>query len=339
MKKLQVMIGIKLEKERLEQITAVDPRIELADASEHFLQIALISEAHPEVSLDRLCELMKGVEVMYTLQPMTIDVTPVAARVPTLRWIHTALAGADKWVEAKILETGITFTTSRGTPGVTIGEYVIMLMLMMAKHAHLLILNQAKHFWLTYARFPTISELCGQTVGIVGLGGVGRHTAKLAKAFGMRVLAYDPYVSAGEVQDVDYMCKELHQLLTESDFVVIGAPLTKETWHLFGEAEFRVTKRTAHIVNTSRGALIDEVALVKALKEGKLAGAALDVFELEPLPPESELWDMPNVIISPHVSGGSTARWGRTVDLFCENLKRYLAREKLINVYDPDKGF
>jgi phosphoglycerate dehydrogenase-like enzyme len=132
---------------------------------------------------------------------------------------------------------------------------------------------------------------------------------------------------------------DLLKVLAESDYVVLALPLTEETHHVIGELALRSMKPSAYLINISRGAVIDEAALVRALKEGEIAGAGLDVFESEPLPPESELWDMENVIISPHIAGGTPVYMEQAVEIFCDNLRRYLADEPLRNVVDRQRGY
>jgi phosphoglycerate dehydrogenase-like enzyme len=185
-------------------------------------------------------------------------------------------------------------------------------------------------------------ELYGKTVGIVGLGHIGEEVARLSKACGCRVIGTRR--SATErtrSDDCDEIMpsKDLPALLGKSDFVVLAVPLTNDTRQLIGETELRSMRSNAVLVNIARGAVVDEPALIRALKEGWIAGAALDVFEQEPLPPESELWDMENVIVSPHISGGTEIYNQRAAGIFRENLRRYLAGERLMNLADPARGY
>jgi phosphoglycerate dehydrogenase-like enzyme len=213
------------------------------------------------------------------------------------------------------------------------------MMIMLAKGWPGLVRAQARREWTRF--WPRV--LAGQTVGIVGLGSIGRAVARLAKAFDMRVLGVRR--SGAPLECADYEVDgifgplDLLNVLAESDYVVLALPLTEETHHLIGELALRAMKPSAYRIHVSRGAVIDEAALVRALKEGEVAGAGLDVFESEPLPPESELWGMDNVIISPHIAGGTPRYMELAVDLFCENLRRYLAGEPLRNVVDTKRGY
>ena len=174
----------------------------------------------------------------------------------------------------------------------------------------------------------------------MGLGSIGRAVAKLAKGFGMRVVAVDVR-QAARARYVDLMLpvKLLSRLLTESDFVVLTLPLTSETYRLIGEEELRVMRATAYLINVSRGNIVDEAALIRALNEHWIAGAGLDVFATEPLSPESKLWELPNVIFSPHVAGEMEGYNIIATELFCENLRNYLNGRKLVNVVDKKKGY
>ncbi|MBI2846422.1 MAG: D-2-hydroxyacid dehydrogenase [Chloroflexi bacterium] len=328
MRKIKVLLGMELDEEQQKQLASVSPSLEFVDILPYFQPGVTASET--------LRQVFEDAEVLFGANPLPVDLLSIA---PKLRWIHLRIAGADRWEKTGLLDSNIVFTTSRGTPSINIAEFIVMTMLMFAKRAPEYFKGRKDHRW----ELLHLSELHGKTVGIVGLGGVGNQTAKLCKAMGMRILAIRRSAQRTEenVQGVDVLLppQELHQLLSPSDYVVITCPLTPETYHLIGEREFQVMKPTAYVINTSRGPIIDEQALIKALKNGVIAGAGLDVFEKEPLPPESELWEMPNVILTPHVSGDSKGRWDRVVSLFCENLTRYIQGKELLNIYDKAKRY
>jgi phosphoglycerate dehydrogenase-like enzyme len=209
---------------------------------------------------------------------------------------------------------------------------------MLAKKAPQYMRSQARHEW---SRFMP-RELYGATVGIVGIGHIGAEVGRLAKAFGCRVIATKRSavaIETTEFADEILPASELPRVLAESDYVVLSMPLTPETRGMIGEKELRSMKPTAALVNIARGPVVDEQALIRALNEGWIAGAALDVFDQEPLPADSPLWDMENVIVSPHISGGTEIYNFRAVDIFCDNLRRHLAGEPLLNVVDPDRGY
>jgi D-2-hydroxyacid dehydrogenase (NADP+) len=249
----------------------------------------------------------------------------------------------EELLDSELARSGVILATASGIHAVPIGEYVMGTMLAFAKGLPGAMRAQAERTWRPYLA----EELYGKTVGILGLGAIGAYAAKLAKADGMRVLAIRRSVSRRAVgpeaviADVDELLSpsDLPYLLSQADYVVIAVPLTAESRGLIGERELRTMKPTARIINISRGAVIDEAALVRALKEGWIAGAALDVFQEEPVPPDSELWGMDNVILTPHISGGTPVYMERAVALFCDNLRRYLAGEPLRNAVDLKRGY
>ena len=183
-------------------------------------------------------------------------------------------------------------------------------------------------------------ELDGGVMGIIGLGGTGIEAAKRAVGFGMSVIAIESEdIAKPDFVDQVWKHDRLHDLLERADVVIICAPLTEQTRGMFGRTEFQRMKPTAFIINVTRGQIVDEDALLEALDKGLIAGAGLDVTPEEPLPPESPLWRMDNVIVTPHASGGSPRRDDRSVALFCENLKRFLNDEPLLSVIDKRKGY
>jgi phosphoglycerate dehydrogenase-like enzyme len=184
--------------------------------------------------------------------------------------------------------------------------------------------------------------LHSKTVGVVGLGSIGQEVARLAKSFGMKVIATRRSVSEvtqTKTVDVTLPHTRLHQLLSESDFVVLTVPLTAETTKLIGEQELHTMKSSAYLINVARGGVVDEGILIRALEDGWIAGAGLDVFATEPLPAESPLWELPNVIFTPHVTGDMADYNAQATAVFCENLPRYLGGEELLNVVDKNRGY
>jgi phosphoglycerate dehydrogenase-like enzyme len=264
----------------------------------------------------------------------------------TWRWLQTPSAGIDKLQSTGVLEPENPFliTTAVGIHAVSIGEYVFTSMLMFNRSWPTLVRLQDQKIW---ARSPgwyrlREQELFGQTLGIVGLGHIGRRIAQLGRAFGMRILASRRSVSVGEQDpDVDqlYATSQLREMLGESDYVVVSVPLTAETEHLIGEAELRAMRPHAYLVNIARGKVIDEQKLLEALRDGWIAGAGLDVFQTEPLPADSPFYSLPNVIMSPHISGLNPHYDARLTELFAENLRRYRRGETLLNLYQASRGY
>ena len=265
-----------------------------------------------------------------------------------LRWISFWSAGLDNKVTPELAARSILLTSANGIHCPNIAEHVLMYMLMFARQMPFFMQMQAEGRWerampLDSRRGNEVFELNGQTLGIVGLGRIGEALTVRAKAFGMRVIGLkrDPrsrYDSAVQ-PDALYGPEQLPLLLRESDHVSISIPYTAQTHHLFDAETLAHMRPTAYLYNIARGKIVDEAALIAALQNGRIAGAGLDVFEKEPLPPDSPLWRMPNVIITPHVSGLTPHYFARAAELFAANLKRYLAGEPLQSLYDPTRGY
>jgi phosphoglycerate dehydrogenase-like enzyme len=255
---------------------------------------------------------------------------------PNLRWVQGSMAGAGEVaVKAGLGETDVVVTTASGIYSGPLAEFVLMAMLQHAKQLDHLRRDKAEKVW----RQGAVGGLERKTLCVVGMGSIGQAIATRARPFGMRVIGVKRTVrdedEAWGYADELYPTAELHAALGEADYVAVTLPGTPETRHLLDAEAFAAVKQNAYFVNVGRGAVVDEAALVGALEDGRLSGAALDVFEIEPLPEESPLWGMENVIISAHTTDvvPDLINDAQT-DLFCENLRRYLAGEKMINVLD-----
>jgi phosphoglycerate dehydrogenase-like enzyme len=318
------------DQETLRQIRLVSHAVSVNDAS----ALAIAEFRGDNSGKEKFDALLAGADVIYGLVPPK----DLLARAPNLKWMQMMSAGVDRLRNNEVWRSQVTITGVSGIHATPIGEFVLEFMLMFAKGAPQCFRMKQKREW---RRFPP-TVLRGKTVGIVGLGHIGQEVARLSKAFGMKVAATRRSTKkAGTARYVDRLmpAARLPSLLKESDFVVIATPHTPETHHLIGEKELGMMKSTAYIINIARGGIIDEAALVKALDEKRIAGAGLDVTEKEPLPAASRLWDFDNVILSPHVSGGMEDYMARATELFCANLRRYLAGKKLRNVIDKKKGY
>lgn len=265
---------------------------------------------------------------------------------PNLRWLQYPGAGVDSLQPTGLLaaDSGIIVTTASGIHATNISEYVFGSMLVFNRSWPEMVRLQDRHVWPRNANWYNLRarELAGQTLGIVGLGSIGRRIAQLGRAFGMTVLGMRRSATPGEQDpDVDqlYTLEQLHELLSRSDYVVLATPLTPATEKMIGEPELRAMRPNAYLVNIARGRIIDEAVLIRALKEGWIAGAGLDVTEKEPLPADSPLYSMANVILTPHISGASDNYDKRLTALFAENLRRYCAGQPLLNQYDPQRGY
>jgi phosphoglycerate dehydrogenase-like enzyme len=260
-----------------------------------------------------------------------------------LRWIHTPLTGVDRLLNPDLRATEIRVTCSRGVNSVAVAEHTFAMVMALTRGIAEAVQAQAHRRWRQtelYARNPPLVELRGKTLGIYGVGEIGRELATRAQAFGMKVWAVARTAKTAP-PGVDKLLPmtRAETLVRMSDVLVLALPLTPATQGLFGERLLRRMKSSAILVNIGRGGLIQEPALVRALREGWIGGACLDVFGTEPLSPTNPLWNMPNVIITPHVAGLHPDYMARSADLFLDNMKRYLGGKPLLNEVDLQAGY
>ena len=256
------------------------------------------------------------------------EARPIMELAPKLRWVQTTSAGVGPLVQRLGLQDShLIVTTASGIHAQPLAEFVFAALLFHTKEIGRLLDEQRARQWHRFAGI----ELAGQTMAIIGPGRIGREIARIARGFRMRVVALgrDSDPARAETLGVDrlYSREELHPMLAEADCLVVCAPLTPETEDLLGAAEFAALKPGAVFVNIGRGAIVDEHALLRGLREGRIAFAALDVFREEPLPPESPFWDMPNVLINPHSASTVATENAKITELFVRNLGHYLAGE------------
>lgn len=281
---------------------------------------------------------------------------PTPEQAPNLRWVQLYSAGADRVLHHPLFQAGTTFTTTSGIHAIPISEYVLTTVLMWYHRFPLILSWQREQQWprdTENSHEFQPEELFGKTIGIVGYGSIGRQVARLARGCGMRVLAMqrgsehrDTGFVFPDVGDPDgtiperyYPPEQLHALLSACDVVVVGVPLTPHTQGLINDAALNAMKPTAFLINIARGDVCDEPALIRALTEKRIAGAALDVFHEEPLPANSPLWTLPNVLLSPHISGISSHYNERAAAIFEENLRRYVQGKPLYNVVEQARGY
>lgn len=260
-----------------------------------------------------------------------------------LRWIHSPAAAVHQLMFPELIHSEIVLTNAREVHGPVVAEQVIAMIFALAKKIPGSVHLQQKHVWgqqLLWDEIPRVREVAGATLGLVGLGSIGRPVVRSAKALGMRVVAVREHPEKGsDGADVIFGPAEINKLFGQADYVVLAAPVTSSTKAIANAERLGLMKPGACLINVGRGPLVDEAALAVALREKKIGGAALDVFPKEPLAADSPLWDLPNLLITPHTAALTDKLWERHYALFSENLRRYLAGQPLLAVVDKRKGY
>lgn len=283
---------------------------------------------------------LRDTEVIFT-----ISLRPEQfAEAKHLRWIQAPTAAVHQFLFPELIRSDVVLTNATEVHGPVVAEHVIALILALAKKIPQAVLLQQKHMWGQGAIWKEgiqPREVAGATLGLIGVGSIGRRVAKMASALGMRVIAVREHLEKGKPEGVEvvFAPAELNKLLGQSDYVVVAAPLVSETNKLIGAAQFAAMRPEACLINVGRGPQVDEAALVEALCSHRIAGAALDVFDREPLPAASPLWSLENLLITPHTAGLTEKLWHRHYELFSDNLRRYLAHQPLQHVVDKRKGY
>jgi len=291
-------------------------------------------------SYEGIEEHLKNAEVVFTIS-LRSEQFAVAEK---LRWIHAPTAAVHQLLFPMLVKSDVLITNSAEVHGPVVAEHVMALILALAKKIPQAAAFQQKRIWGQEALWkegPHPREISGATLGLIGLGSIGRRVARMAYAMGMRVIAVREHVEKGRPEGVEavFPPAKLNEVLKQSDFVVVAAPLLPETQGLINAARLAVMKPDAYLINVGRGPQVDAAALLEALAARRIAGAALDVFDKEPLPPDSPLWGTENLLITPHTAGLTDKLWSRHYELFSENLRRYLAGEPLRFVVDKQKGY
>jgi phosphoglycerate dehydrogenase-like enzyme len=337
MDEINVLITLPFPEELLEQLKALSSRIRI--------------RIHPVRAAEDLhCELLGEIDVLYTSR-----VIPDLDDVPKLRWIQLHDAGVHHIEEHPALKSEIKITTMSGVSASSMAEYALLAILGLGHRLLFMMKDKEKKKWAEdrIERFMPV-ELNKSVIGIVGYGSVGREVARVCHSMGARIVAIkrnlkilddEGYFQNGrgdpraELVERLYPPQAIASMASLCDFLVICVPLTNETRGLVGKKVFSLLKPTSFLIDLSRGGVVDHGALVDALEEKRIAGAALDVFPVEPLPESSPLWEMPNVLLSPHVAGASLQYYESAIDCFTENMKRYLSDQTLLNLYVAERGY
>jgi phosphoglycerate dehydrogenase-like enzyme len=260
-----------------------------------------------------------------------------------LQWIHCPAAAVHQLIFPELVNSNVILTNAREVHGPVVAEHVIALIFALAKKIPGSVRLQEKHIWgqqILWDELPRVREVAGATVGLVGLGSIGRAVAKSARALSMRVIAVREHPEKGrEGADAVFSPAQIDEIFRQSDYVVLAAPVTASTTAIASAERLALMKPDACLINVGRGPLVDEPAIIAALRGKKMGGAALDVFPQEPLAADSPLWDAPNLLITPHTAALTDKLWERHYALFSENLRRYLNGEPLLAVVDKQKGY
>ena len=334
---IHILITVAFPPALIERLQAISPRLKIT--------------SHPTNDAEDLPEdLLQQIEILYTLGAL-----PDADLAPNLRWIQTHYSGVDHIISHPLLSSDLMITTMSGASAPQLAELTLTFILALSHRMLKIFYSTPEERWAPgrLKRYQPL-ELRGSTVGIVGYGSVGRETARLCQAFGASVLVTkrdlkhlsdDGYALEGlgdpesEIPDRIYPPQALGSMVSLCDFVIVTLPLTQETQGIFDEAIFEVMKPSAYLIDISRGGIVDHGALVEALNLDRLAGAALDVYPIEPLPESSPLWEMENVILTPHIGGSSPKYLERAIQLFSVNIQHYLSEMPLFNLYDPSREY
>ncbi len=333
MDSVNVLVGWALPPPLMERIAAADPRVRLLN--DPYLDIPRPPVWPPFPFPEQLLPLFPGAQVAFTsrLPPDALSLAP------GLSWVQLLSAGADVAIGDGRGWENIPVTTARGVQAGPLSEWVVGAMIALVKRFPGAVRAQdRREYWKFLG-----GELAGRTVGIVGMGSIGGRVARVCRAMDMRVLGIRRSVTAAQERagDADLLLppRDLPLVLRESDFLVLSLPRTRETAGLIGAAEIAMMKHGACLINVGRGGHVDEDALVQAVRSGRLVGAALDVFAQEPLPPDSPLWNEPDILMTAHNAANSYAYEERATELFLENLRRFLDGRELLNVYDRERGY
>lgn len=337
MDEILVLITVDFHDEMMERVRALSPRLNVV------LHRAETLEEFPT-------DILEDVEILYTS-----IVLPDPEDVPKLKWVQSDYAGIDHIAGHSIVNSEVKVTTLSGVTASVITEYVLMSILSLGHKLPLLMADKAEKVWAEegWRKFSPL-ELRGSTVGIVGYGSIGRQVANACKTMGANILVAKRDLKSledtgfrlegtgdpgADLPDRIYPPEAIGSMSSTCDYLVITLPLTKDTRGLIDETVFNKIKKGSFLIDVSRGGVVDHGALVEALNDGKIAGAALDVFPVEPLPATSPLWEMENVILSPHISGSTVHYRDLSLELFVENMQRYLSDQPLLNQFNVERGY
>lgn len=325
-------------------LIATHHRLSLWIAPEWFAQKLRLEFSQLQITQTRSAEAIKD-EIADAEIVFTGEIKPEQLAVARkLRWIHSPAAAIHQFLFSEFVASDVTLTNAREVHGMVVAEQVIAMILALAKRIPQDVRFQLKRQWgqeILWTGNACPREIAGATLGLVGFGSIGRNTAVLAHALGMNVIVVREHPEGARpefIRDV-LPSSQLDQLLARSDYVVLSPPVTPATKGMIGREQLARMKPDGYLINVGRGPLVDEAALVEALRARKIAGAALDVFDEEPLPESSPLWDLENLLITPHTAGMTEKLWERHYALFSENVRRFLDAKPLLGLVDKSRGY
>ena len=339
-KTYKVLVASYLEPEHVNRLRQVDGRLQIIYEPGLLAQPSYpadhygVPQRTPEQEA-RWRELLGQADILFDFDYSHRPDLPELA--PQLRWVQATSAGIGQFVKRYGYDTrlsGTTFTTSSGIHARPLAEFCVMAMLMHYQQALPMLRNQQRRRWERFAG----TDLEGRTLAVIGLGHIGNQVARMACGLGMRVIGSNAAAPEPCVERL-FPSERLHEMLSLADVLVLAVPHTPQTEKMIGKPELDLLKPGAYLINIARGAVVDEPALIEALRAGHLGGAALDVFEHEPLPESSPFWDMENVLVNPHSASTSDRENERLTDLFCDNLKRFVNGQPLRNVLQPERYY
>ena len=342
----KVLITSPLEPHLVERIRSVDPRLDVVFEPE-LIPRARYAADHRGAKLERTNEqearwksLLGAAEILFDFDSTHRSDLPELA--PEVRWIQGTSAGIGTLMRRERYAERLpntVFTTASGVHSIPLAEFCLMAILAHVKQLPRMHANQARREWDVFAS----TDLCGRTIAIVGAGKIGTELARRCKAFDMEVLGVKRSAAGSRAVDAHmdelHSMDGLHAILPRAEYLVLITPHTPETEGLIGSEELALLPRGAYLINIGRGIALDEAALLEAIGSGHLAGATLDVFHTEPLPSDHPLWGAPEVLVSPHTGSVTDRENNYLIDLFCDNLRRYLDGKTLRNLYDHEKGY
>jgi phosphoglycerate dehydrogenase-like enzyme len=341
--RVHVLIATPLQQELVERIVAVDPALHVVHRPDLIGHARFAADHTPPVLRtkeqdEEWAELLREAEILFDVDQPSACNLPVRAQ--HLRWIQATSSGVGQWIHRLgLADTDIVVTNAAGVHAVPLAEFVVMAALFFAKRMPKVLRDQREHHWELFS-VPTLRD---KTVCIVSLGRVGREVARYCRFMGMRVIGSRRAVGPTDQQELGvdrvFAMDELPEALAECDYLVLSVPLSEETRGLIGSAQLAALRPTATLINIARGQVVDEAALLLALQSHRLAGAALDVTSVEPLPPDSPFWGMDNVLLTEHSMSAAEEENQAIVELFCDNLRRYLSGSPLRNVVDKKRGY